>query len=112
MNDRYDRDDERYSSLLGHFGELVTTWQHHRDSVGRAINLLSQELVELRAYLRRDEQARVARQQQLDEQLATVEQSIAAVRRNQRAWLRVVVIIALLGVGALLGWLFFVSISR
>lgn len=102
-------EDDRWALLLGHFRELTDAWRLHRDTVNRALLGLSQDVFALRDKFQRDERARLERQQQLDTQLAALAYSVAAelgaIRRNQRLWLRAVVVLALVGMGLVLGWL-------
>lgn len=82
-------DDDRYHQLVRHFGDLTIAWQQHRETVTRAIGVLSSEILQIRDWMARDEAHRTARQQQLDAVLGRLEQSDRAIRRWQ--WVRVLI---------------------
>lgn len=65
-------DDDHYHSLLSHFGDLVREWQLHRETINRAINILSTEFIELRNRLDKDDQKRIERQNVLDQRLQSL----------------------------------------
>jgi len=83
--------------LIAHWGDLVREWQMHRIAFNNAIGILSHEVLQLRDRMDKDDAQRVKRQAQLDAQLD-------AIQKNQRWWLRFVVLVALMGAGIAIGW--------
>lgn len=63
-------DEDDRTILIGHFGDLVREWQLHRETINRAVNLLAQELLELRNRAEKDDAKRLIRQGELDAKLA------------------------------------------
>jgi hypothetical protein len=95
----------RYTALIRHFGDLTIAWQQHRDTVNRAVGILSHEILQIRDWMARDETQRTQRQEQLDTVLSRLEASDRAIRRWQWARVIIEVIIGLIFVAFLVGLL-------
>jgi hypothetical protein len=104
-DDADDLPQSRYDRLVRHFSDLTIAWQQHRDTVNRAVGILSHEILQVRDWMARDDRQRAARQEQLDGVLARLEQSDRAIRRWQ--WFRVAIelIAALVVVAFIIGFL-------